>query len=156
MFHLLLSSYMHICVSEVGGSETNREIVSFRSCVRANGRGEAACGRETMCLPIAGDPRLAKCSVPPVPPLLAVPLMLLAWCPVVSPLKWCSFLTASRDLGRTGARSGTQRVTSTRFRPRKPTILQIQCKSSAQFISWRPPVSLAPPLLFLYEFLENS
>ena len=28
-------------LSEVGGSETNREVVSFRSCVRASGRGEA-------------------------------------------------------------------------------------------------------------------
>ena len=31
------------------GSESNREIVSFR-VVRASGRGEAACGRETMFL----------------------------------------------------------------------------------------------------------
>ena len=33
--HVYMYMYMYMYMSEVGGSETNREIVSFRSCVRA-------------------------------------------------------------------------------------------------------------------------
>ena len=60
--------------------ESNREIV-FVS-LRASGRGEAACGRETMCLPVAGD-FFGQYSSGPVP-LFAVPLVVsrfLSWCP---------------------------------------------------------------------------
>ena len=43
-------TYIHICIYRMLKKRVNREIVSFRSCVRAS---EAVCAREAMLLPIA-------------------------------------------------------------------------------------------------------
>ena len=43
------------------GGKVNREIVSFRSCVRAS---EAACAREAMLLPLAREILGHSCSCP--------------------------------------------------------------------------------------------
>ena len=55
--HICIYAYMHICIG--GWGKFNREIVSFRSCVRASGRGEAKL-RVGVNRQEARDPRRAK------------------------------------------------------------------------------------------------
>ena len=75
---------MYVCIYRRLGGESNREIVfvSFvRACVRAGEarRGEAVCGRETMCLPWLGR---GSAKSPPVPRsgARALPPVPMAWC----------------------------------------------------------------------------
>ena len=39
--YIYIYIYAYIHILDVVGGESNREIVSFRSCLRASGRGEA-------------------------------------------------------------------------------------------------------------------